>query len=183
MNKLLRENNEILYEELCKQGKLVELIDSEIYYSSFTSKIHNKLTMRLSSELDRYFRDKSCEVYSEQIEVILGENKVKPDIFVVCGKDEKISSKGESILTTPTLIMEVVSKSNASLDTITKMDLYARYEIPEYCLVYQDGSIVQMILEDGIYRANKIYDKDSIYISSAFPEIKINLAEIFYGLK
>ncbi|MGL4992216.1 MAG: Uma2 family endonuclease [Sarcina sp.] len=182
MNKLLKENNQTLYEELCKQGKLVELIDNHIYWNNFNSKIHNKLTMRLSAEFDKYFRDKPCEVYSEQIEVILGDNKIKPDIFVVCGENEKINSKGESILTIPKLIIEVVSKSNASLDTITKMDLYSRYLIEEYCLIYQDGSIVQMILEDGIYRANKIYTKDTVYISTTFPNIKIDLSDIFYGL-
>lgn len=49
--------------------------------------------------------------------------------------------KGQSFLTIPTLIFEVVSPSNASLDTITKMELYAKFGIKEYNLIYQEGII------------------------------------------
>lgn len=182
MRKLNELDNQLIYEELCKQGKLVEIIDNEIYYSSFTSKVHNKITLRLAAKLDEFFYDKKCDVYSEQIEVILDESKVKPDIFVVCPENEIIETKGESIVTVPTLIMEVVSKGNASLDTLTKMELYARYGVKEYCLVYQDGSVVQLILEENLFKAIKVYNREEIYKSKAFNELEIDLKRIFYGI-
>ncbi|MGL5616850.1 MAG: Uma2 family endonuclease [Sarcina sp.] len=61
------------------------------------------------------------------MEVILENDRVKPDVFVVCKDINKEFNKiGQSFLTIPSLIFEVVSHSNASLDTITKMELYAK---------------------------------------------------------
>ena len=118
-------------------------INSKSIEVHFTSKNHNAITIRLSSKLDDFFFDKKCRVFSEQIEVILNESsKVKPDVFVVCPNDDgKFEERGESYLTVPTLIFEVVSESNAKLDTIEKMNLYSIYGVKEYCLVYQDGRV------------------------------------------
>ncbi|MGL5417527.1 MAG: Uma2 family endonuclease [Clostridium sp.] len=182
MRNLNISNNDLIYEELCAQGKAVELIDSEIYYSSFTSKAHNKIATRIAAKLDDHFYSTPSVVYSEQIEVILDENKVKPDVFVVCPEDDSIKTKGDSILTVPTLIFEVVSKSNASLDTLTKMELYARYKVEEYCLVYQDGSVVQLILEDNLFRPVKVYNPNDTYTSLAFPNLSFPLDRIFHNI-
>ena len=182
MRKLNEADNELIYEELCEQGKNVELIDNEIYCSSFPSKIHNKITMRITAKLDDFFYKKPCDVYSEQIEVILEKSKIKPDVFVVCPKDNTIETKGESILTVPSLIIEVVSKSNASLDTLTKMELYARYGVEEYCLIYQDGSLVQLKLEENLFRTIKVYGKNDIYKSIKFEGLEIDLSRIFYDI-
>ena len=182
MRKLNEVDNNLIYQELCAQGKDVELIDNEIYYSSFTSKTHNKITMRFTAKLDDFFYKKHCEVYSEQIEVILDESKVKPDVFVVCSKNEIIKTKGESIIIVPSLIIEVVSKGNASLDTLTKMELYARYGVEEYCLVYQDGSLVQLKLEENLFRTIKVYERNDIYKSIKFEGLEIDLARVFYDI-
>lgn len=179
------DNNELVYEELCKSfnGK-VELIDGEIICSSFTSVNHNKITIGISGKIQDFLFGKSCEVYSEQIELLLGEDKFKPDIFVVCPKgDNEIKRKGESILEKPTIIFEVVSDSNASLDTIKKMYLYAVHGIKEYNLIYQDGTLTQYKLYGDYYRPFRIYNKNEIYKSIEMEGLEIDLNRIFYFIK
>ncbi len=176
----LRIDDRQAYEELCNsyRGK-VEMIDNTIYCSSSTSQNHNKITGRIYSKLDDYFMGSCCEVFSEQIEVILSEEDlVKPDIFVVCNKE----SRGQSIITVPSLVFEVISKSNAKLDTIKKMNLYACYGIKEYCLVYQDGVVAQFILDGDTYKINEKYNKTDLYESVVFSDLKIDLSRIFLGI-
>ncbi|MGL4850592.1 MAG: Uma2 family endonuclease [Clostridium sp.] len=178
-------NNEAIYEELCRSfnGK-VELLDGEIICSSFTSVNHNKITIGLSGKIQDFLFGKNCEVYSEQIELLLGEDKFKPDVFVVCPKDnDEIKRKGESILEIPTIIFEVVSDSNASLDTIKKMYLYAVHGVKEYNLIYQDGTLTQYKLYEDYYRPFRIYNRNEVYKSIEMEDLEIDLNRIFYFIK
>ena len=162
---------------------ILEYINGYIEAKSFSSMKHNKIVTRINGEVDRFLRKKPCEVFSEQIEVILGENRVKPDVFVVCKKDGKFSKVGQSFLTIPSLIFEVVSHSNASLDTITKMELYAKFGIREYNLVYQEGLVYQYVLNEfGSYYPVNSYKIDDKYESVAIDGLNIELEDIFENL-
>lgn len=179
---LIKQDSNEIYEMLCKTtDEKVEMINGNIYCSSFTSKNHNTITGRLFARLDDYFYGKPCKVFSEQIEVILSENsKVKPDVFVVCPNDEgQFKEMGQSYLTIPTLIFEVVSESNAKLDTIEKMNLYSIYGVKEYCLVYQDGRIEQYILHNDYYRVANVYMAKELYKSLVFENLEIDLNRIY----
>lgn len=60
-------------------------------------------------------------MYTESIEVIFRSNeevyKYKPDVYVMC---EEQTRQGESFTSAPRIIFEVISKSTASHDYITK---------------------------------------------------------------
>lgn len=62
----------------------LEFINGEIYPKSFISINHNRIVNRINAKIDEYLGEKPCMVLSEQIEVGLGEDRVKSDIFVVC---------------------------------------------------------------------------------------------------
>lgn len=162
----------------------LEFIDGYIYAKSFSSMKHNKIVTRINSKIDNYLLDKPCQVFSEQIEVILGSDRVKPDVFVVCRNNNiKIQVLGQSLLTVPTLIFEVVSPSNARLDTVTKMDLYAKSGIPEYNLVYQEGEIHQYKLNEfGVYYLNHSYKNMDTYNSVVLDNLEFDLNDIFINL-
>ncbi|MGL4873273.1 MAG: Uma2 family endonuclease [Clostridium sp.] len=163
----------------------LEFINGYIYAKSFTSINHNRIVNRINAKIDEYLGEKPCMVLSEQIEVVLGEDRVKPDVFVVCKNNRNEYERiGQSFITKPTLIFEVVSHSNARLDTVTKMDLYAKHEIEEYNLVYQEGEIHQYKLNEyGVYYLNKSYKKDDVYKSIALENLEININNVFKGLE
>ena len=159
----------------------LEYVNGYIYAKSFSSIKHNKIVNRINNKVDNYLLGKPCDVFSEQIEVILGSDRVKPDIFVICKKgDEKVKTLGQSFLTIPSLIFEVVSPSNASLDTVTKMELYAKFGIPEYNLVYQEGEIHQYKLNEyNVYYLNKSYKIGDFYKSIELESLEIKIEDIF----
>lgn len=176
-------------EEFLEEEKQVdyplEYVGGYIYAKSFTSMKHNRIINKISARLEDYFEDKTCSVFSEQIEVILGSDRVKPDVFVVCkGMNDKLKTKGQSLITVPDIIFEVVSPSNASLDTIIKMELYAKFGIKEYNLVYQEGTIQQYKLNEfGVYYLNKSYSIEHTYNSLVFEDLEFNVSRIFKNLE
>ncbi|MGL4875793.1 MAG: hypothetical protein ACRC30_14210 [Clostridium sp.] len=78
----------------------------------------------------------------------------------------------------------MVSHSNARLDTVTKMDLYAKSGIEEYNLVYQEREIHQYKLNEyGVYYLNKSYKKNDVYKGIALEGLDIDINTIFKGLE
>ena len=163
----------------------VEFEDGHILVSSLNSIIHNLLIKRISRNLDKYLNPKGCDSFTESIEIILDKDekiyRFKPDIFILL-KDQ-LNIVGQSIKGTPSLIFEVISKSNFNHDTVYKRKYYADCGVLEYCLVYQDGSIEQLRLEEGMYRVINILKENDIYNSIAFPGVNFKLNDIFLELE
>ena len=151
-----------------------------IYLSSNTSQKHNIILNNINTYLTLYFRGKNCRSYTEQIEVIFKNNteeyKFKPDVFVMC---EDAKTKGESFISSPKIIFEVVSKKYAQVDYITKLQVYQKFGVLEYNIVEQNGHIVQYVLEDDIYGIKNTFHLGDIYNSPLFPDLKIDLSYIY----
>ena len=142
--------------------------------------LHNKIISRLNFKLMTFLDKSKCDVYTESIEVIFRNNeevyKYKPDVFVMC---EKTTTQGESFTSVPKIIFEVISKSTATHDYITKLDVYQRFGVLEYNIVEQEGYIVQYSLIDNQYKITNVFKNDDNYISTVFPSMSINLDDIF----
>lgn len=151
-----------------------------IVLSSNTSIKHNKIISMLNFKLMTFLDKSKCDVYTESIEVIFRNNeevyKFKPDVFVMC---EDSNKQGQSFISPPKIIFEVVSKSTAGHDYITKLDVYQKFGVLEYNLVEQEGYIVQYSLIENQYKITNVFKGKDSYISSVFPEMTINLEDIF----
>lgn len=157
-----------------------EYSNGYIVLSSNTSIKHNKIISMLNFKLMTFLDKSKCDVYTESIEVIFRNNeevyKYKPDVFVMCEDNTK---QGESFTSAPKIIFEVISKSTAAHDYITKLDVYQRFGVLEYNLVEQEGYIVQYSLIDKQYKITNVFKNEDSYVSSIFKDITINLKDIF----
>lgn len=158
------------YEDYLKypEGTRIELIDGNIYYMApAPSRIHQKISFKLASEIDRYISGNKgqCEVYLAPFDVRLIEegetdennrNTVQPDVSVICDKS-KLDSRG--CIGAPDFIIEVVSPSNASIDYVKKLYLYEKFRVREYWIV---NPITESIF---VYKLNKNngYDEPKKY--------------------
>lgn len=151
-----------------------------IYLSSNTSIAHNRIKGRILTKLNIYLEGTKCEAFDEQIEVIFQSDKdlrkYKPDVFIMC---DNVTRRGESFTSVPKIIFEIVSKSTAPHDYITKLAVYQNYGVLEYNIVEQDGKIIQYSLEDNQYRITDVFKNDDEYVSTVFPDLRINLGDIF----
>lgn len=169
------------YEKLQDTFKCkTEYDNGRIIMHSGTSIKHNDIVLNINMYLRLFLKNSKCNTFTEQIEVIFKnekeEYKYKPDVFVVC---EEATRKGESFTSAPKIIFEVVSKSTASHDYITKLAVYQKFKVLEYNIVEQNGYIVQYGLIDGAYRITNTFHKGDTFVSFVFPEFKMELEDIF----
>lgn len=157
-----------------------EFDNGNIFLSSDTSIRHNEIKSNILANLIMFLKGSNYKAYDEQIEVIFKSDselyKYKPDLFIMC---ENATRNGESFTSAPKIIFEVVSKSTASHDYITKLAVYQKFGVLEYNIVEQSGHIIQYALEDGVFLIKNTFKGDDTFVSTVFPELKIDLKDVF----
>ena len=166
---------------------MVELIKGKLFIQSpAPAERHQRIISNLHGYIWSHFLKKNCLVYIAPFDVRLVKNKasdqeittvVQPDICVICDKT-KIDEKG--CLGAPDLIVEIISPSTAKKDIDYKYKLYEENGVKEYWIVFPDSNAVdQYHLVDEIYKRKDLFVKGQILASTAFPDMKINLEDVF----
>lgn len=156
-----------------------EIIDGVAYNMSPAPKVkHQRVVSNLDRRLGDRVEQKGCRLFIAPTDVVLDEyNVVQPDVFVVCDMD-KIT--GDNIQGAPDLIFEVVSPSTEVKDRREKKDLYERFGVEEYIIVFPEREYVERYcLREGKYGASEIFNWDEVLMSPCSFEIETNLWEIF----
>lgn len=132
-------NCEISAEEYLK-GELVsdvkhELINGEVYAMAGASKNHQRIAVNISRLLGNFLINSPCEPFSSDIKVKVGGNFFYPDAMVVCNDQ----TENDYYTETPTVLVEVLSKSTRRIDeTIKRVAYQSIPTLQEYLLIEQD---------------------------------------------
>ena len=158
---------------------LWELVKGVLHMSPPPRIIHQIVSLGLSRDLGNYFINKKCEVLEAPVGLQLGENIVQPDIFVICDLS-KLSK--QNCVGIPDLIIEILSPRTKEKDLPNgvKFNLYQDYGLREYWIAEPEEEwIDQYQLIDRILTFQKRYTKEQLITSIVFPELTINLNQIF----
>jgi Uma2 family endonuclease len=156
-----------------------EIINGEAYAMTPAPSLnHQKILGNLHLKVAGFFLGKACSAFIAPTDVVLDEtNVVQPDLLVVCDKNKMT---GANIQGAPDLVVEVLSPSTSLKDKREKKALYERFGVREYLLVSPEDALVERYsLVDGKYTISDILNWDEKLRLSAFPELEINLWEIF----
>lgn len=165
-----------------------ELIDGHAYLKTSTpSTEHQRVSMRLGSQMEVFFRGKPCEVFAAPFDVRLPANEeqrddavdtvVQPDILVVCDP-AKLDDKG--CRGTPDWVVEIISPATASQDQIRKLDLYERHQVREYWIVDPLNRIITVfVLSHGGYAKPLYVEAKGKLATRLFPELEVDWDLIF----
>lgn len=170
----------------------VELIKGKIFTMSPAPNVkHQRISGKLFLDLGAYFKSQSCEVFAAPFDVKLYDRRksklsdrevfsvVQPDLCVICDKN-KLTEQGCD--GAPDWIIEVLSPGNNKKELRFKYDLYQESGVGEYWLVFPyERAVQQFVLDrDGeVYRLHGLYAGDETVQPYLFPELKIDLAEVF----
>ncbi len=78
------------------------------------------------------------------------------------------------------MIIEIVSPHHRHYDTVEKKNLYERFGVKEYWIVFpEEERVVVFSLKNGTYRLQETFTKADVLHSPAFADLKIELAKIF----
>lgn len=142
-----------------------EFIGGQIYAMGGSALNHNRIAMNVAVGFSNHLRGTSCETFSADMKVQVGNDYVYPDVVVDC------HATG-NLLVSPIIIVEVLSKSTRKKDTTQKLIRYINLpSLQEYVLVEQDIVSVQ------VFRRIKAWQPDYYYLgdSVTFDAIGVTL--------
>ncbi len=169
----------------------VELIKGKVMLMSPAPNVkHQSISMNLSRCLANFLRHKPCKVFAAPFDVRLYDRKksllasqdiqsvVQPDLCIIC--DPEILDQ-QGCNGAPDWIIEILSKGNSRREMKTKYELYQESGVLEYWLVYpEEQAIYQFVLNnDQQYQLKHMYASDDIASPHLFPELLIDVNEIF----
>ncbi|MEQ9299747.1 MAG: Uma2 family endonuclease [Cyclobacteriaceae bacterium] len=166
----------------------VELIRGKIFkMSPAPSRIHQQVSIALSSMVWHHFKNQRCEVFEAPFDVRLNRTKqsdkksitvVQPDLCVICDPD-KIDERGCN--GAPDLVVEILSPGNSKKEMKEKFEVYEETGVREYWLVnpLDKNVIIYTLSHNGLYQGQKPVLEDENLTSYIFPEMSIPLDEVF----
>lgn len=167
----------------------VELIKGRIFKMSLApARKHQHISMIMISMMYAYFKEHECQMYHAPFDVRLprkSENTdkqiytvVQPDLCVICDKS-KLDKRG--CVGAPDLIIEILSPGNSKKEMKDKFEVYEEAGVREYWIVQSTDKnvLVYTLNEQGVFVGHRPFIEDETMHSFIFPELKINLLEVF----
>lgn len=176
----------VSYEEFLvlseKSEERYELIDGQIYVMDSPLFSHQKALMNIVASFSKWFEGKKCFPIVAPFDVTLIKSKnnicvVQPDILVICDK-ETINNKGK-YKGTPSLVVEILSKTTKGKDIITKLNLYLKTGVKEYWIIDTDMKQITLYAFKACQLDKQIIITDGNIESEFFKGLTLNLSDIF----
>ena len=168
----------------------VELLRGWIYkMGSSPKRRHHDVSGNLSLALSDFTSKNNYHIYKAPFDVRLKKNKgsdsevftvVQPDICVFCDLS-KLDDRGA--IDAPDLVVEITSDSTMKKDYNEKFNIYEENGVQEYWIVNPDSHSMEIFkrVNDKFDSAGvfNIHDGATEVSAIIFPELKVNLIEIF----
>ncbi|MGB9792679.1 MAG: Uma2 family endonuclease [Thermacetogeniaceae bacterium] len=171
------------YAQMPDDGRRYEILEGVLQVTPSPTPKHQRVLGNLYVILRVYVREKDLgEVFAAPLDVVLSSTCVlQPDLIYVSRAREEIIGE-KNIAGAPDLVVEIVSPATASLDRVTKAQLYARHGVPYYWVVDPDRQAVEEFrLERGLYMPVRQFEGGERFAPELFSELEIELAEVFSG--
>jgi len=158
-------------------GELVEMTPATVF--------HNDLMMFfafcLQAEINRSQHPYCVRVNST--EIFNGKRTRRPDVLVMTLDQKKSLGNKPDILYKPCLlVIEIVSPTCRTVDTVEKREEYAQFGIPEYWIVdFLLGTFSVLTLVNGVY-IEKVYRENDRIISNVFPSIELSMSQVMESI-
>lgn len=130
-----------------KSGELKhEYIDGYVYAMVGGTLAHNIITRNIARLLDEAVRGRLCRVFTSDVRIRTINAFYYPDVVVDC----QSTALDVDFITTPKLVVEVLSPSTERTDTVEKRAAYQSLEsLQEYVLVSPDKREIQVYRRVG----------------------------------
>lgn len=169
--------------------EMVEIIKGRVYKLSAPKRVHQTISIRISSKIFNLLEGQSCKVYSAPFDVRLPVKSrkneeiftvVQPDICVIYDPT-KLDDAG--CIGAPDLIIEILSKGNNKKELQNKYEVYEESGVKEYWIVASEGQFMQVnTLVNGKYQPSKLLTLGDEITTPILPGFVLNLVEVFANL-
>lgn len=179
----------VSYEEFMaiyeKSELRMEYINGEIVLQDSPEPYHQDISGNLHILLRAYLKGKTCKVYYAPFDVhffkkdLTTPDVMQPDLLIVCDLPDSVNEKGR-YMGTPTLCVEILSKSTRTKDMVDKLNTYMLSGVREFWVVDPHKKTILVYgfkdFEIEEYSTYKLGDTLSSYF---FQDLTAAVAEIF----
>lgn len=166
----------------------MEYINGEIVLLSSPNTFHQVISGNLYVILRNYLKGKPCKVFYAPFDVHFFKKDLKtpdvmqPDLLIACDLENTITEKGR-YMGTPTLVVEILSRSTRSRDMVDKLNIYMLSGVKEFWVVDpKNKSIYLYGFNDYKIDCYSVYKNTEIIKSNWFENLEVSAEDIFEGL-
>jgi Uma2 family endonuclease len=165
--------------------KRYEFNDGELVEVSPASALHNVLMMFFAFQLQLEINQSAhpyC-VRSNSTEIFTGKRTRRPDVLVMTrDRSKQLGNQPDMLYEPCLLVIEIVSPTCRTVDTIENRKEYAEFGIPEYWIIdFLLGTFAVLSLVNGVY-VEKIYRDSDAIASDIFPNISISMSQVMSSI-
>lgn len=166
-------------------GNRYQLIEGELFMTPSPSQRHQRVLGQLYGAFFVHLREHGGgDVFFAPFDVVLKASKpgtvVQPDLmFISNERHERLTEA--NVQGAPDLVVEVLSPSNARLDTIRKLAIYAASGVREYWIVPDDFDRVEVLRRapDGGFQRPELYLPGDVLQTDLLPGLAIPVESLF----
>jgi Uma2 family endonuclease len=155
-----------------------EYVDGHVYAMAGAHSNHNLIAGNVLGEFRNHLKGKPCRAYMSDMKVRIGSGSryYYPDVLVNCPPVNGYYTE------TPTILVEVLSKSTRRTDETEKRMAYMQIEtLQEYVLIEQDFVQVEVIRRNEGWQSSKYYLGDEVTLASI--GLTLRVEEIYDGVQ
>ena len=164
-----------------KDGPRYELYDGEVYVVPAPIPRHQVVQYTLAEELRALCRQHGGFAVGSPIDIVLSDyDVVQPDVVFFGPARAHLVDLDRAIRHGPDLCVEILSSSTEATDRGRKLQMFARYGVPEYWIVDPVNEVIEVHrLEAGSYVLVQRATGDDEIRCSALPGAALRAGSIF----
>jgi len=159
--------------------------DGELIEVTPATAFHNALMMFFAFTLQLEIRQESYPycVRANSTELLIGKRTRRPDVLVmILEQSQGLGNQPDMLYEPCLLVIEIVSPTCRTVDTVEKHEEYAQFGIPEYWIVdFLLDTFSVLSLVNGTY-VEKVYREDDQVISSIFPKLSLSMNQVMANI-
>ena len=164
-----------------EDGRRYEIHGGELVVVPSPLLRHQIAAMEVVTLLNDYRRKFGGIAVTAPFDVVFDEyDVVQPDVVFFRAERLHLLDPNSVARAVPDIVVEVLSPSTAAIDRGRKMEMFARYGVPEYWIVDPVGLRVEVhVLGDGSYRQAQVATGGDSVRSTLLPDLTFTAAGIF----
>ena len=172
------------WEHIPADGHRYEVIDGVLFMSTAPGFLHQRSVLRLFQHVAIPLEERGIAISAAApIGVLMpGCDPVQPDFLLIRSERSGIIASDGRIRGVPDLIAEVLSPNHPELDTVVKLNAYARAGVPEYWILRPESHDVlvhaQPREDTGTYAMVTLFAAGDEINSPTLP-IRVPVFELF----
>jgi len=165
----------------------IELIKGKVFKVCGPARIHQQVSIHISSIIYNFLLGKPCKIYTAPFDVRFYKASkadkdintvLQPDICVICD-GTKLDDKG--CIGAPDIVVEILSPGNNKMELLHKYGIYEEFGVKEYWVVSPgDKTLLKYTLDvEGKYQPSKLFTLSEKVYSEVLPGFELDLDAVF----